>query len=173
MPNLTSWGRQENRSPSVHREDERNPLLSLRREMDRLFEDAFRGFGLGFNMPRFGLSAVGQPNWPSIEVSDSETEVRVVAEVPGLSEKDVELTLEDGMLCIRGERQAATEDKGRGYSERFYGQFERRIALPSGVQEDKAEARFEHGVLTITVPKAPGTENRRRIPINAQAETKH
>lgn len=165
MRDLIPWGRHESRVPSMYREEDRNPLLSFRREMDRLFEDAFRGFG----MPSFGAGRALA--WPNVEVSERDNELRVTAEVPGLSEKDVELTLEDGMLTLRGERKSESEDKDRGYSERFYGRFERRIPLPAGVDEEKAIARFENGVLTVTIPRSPGAERGRRIPINA--ETKH
>ena len=167
MRDLIPWGRQESRVPALYRDEDRSPLFSLRREMDRLFDDAFRGFG----MPGVGLGFGRGAAWPNIEVSETEKEIRVVAELPGLNERDVELTVDDGLLCIRGERRSETEDKDRGYSERFYGRFERRIALPSSVDEDKATARFENGVLTVIVPKSPEAERGRRIPINA--DTKH
>jgi HSP20 family protein len=160
---LIPWGRQENRAPTLYREDSRDPFTTLRREMDRLFDDTFRSFGL----TAFGRGAA----WPSVEVSETDSEVRVTAEVPGLAEKDIELTLDNGLLTLRGERKSETEDKDRGYSERFYGRFERRIALPTSVDEEKANARFDNGVLTVTLPKSPEAERGRRIPING--ETKH
>lgn len=161
---LIPWGRQtsSNQAPVPYRESEMTPFFGLRREIDRLFDDMFR-------MPSLaGLSATA---WPSVEMSDSEREIRVSAEIPGLSEKDVELTVHDGVLSIRGEKKSETEDKNRGYSERWYGRFERRIALPSGVEEDKAEASFRDGVLTVTLPKLAEATNGRRIPING--ETRH
>ncbi len=161
---LIPWGRQtsSNQAPVPYRESEMTPFFGLRREIDRLFDDMFR-------MP--SLAGVGTMTWPSVEVSDSDREVRISAEIPGLSEKDVELTVHDGVLSIRGEKKSETEDKNRGYSERWYGRFERRLALPSGVQEDKAEASFRDGVLTVTLPKSVEATSGRRIPINA--ETKH
>jgi len=161
---LIPWGRQtsSNQAPVPFRESETTPFFGLRREIDRLFDDMFR-------MPSFG--SVGAMTWPSVEVSDSEREVRISAEIPGLSEKDVELTVHDGVISIRGEKKSETEDKDRGYSERWYGRFERRIALPSGVEEEKAEASFRDGVLTVTLPKSAEATSVRRIPINA--ETKH
>jgi HSP20 family protein len=161
---LIPWGRQtsSNQAPVPYRESEMTPFFGLRREIDRLFDDMFR-------MP--SLAGVGTMSWPSVEVSDSDREVRISAEIPGLSEKDVELTVHDGVLSIRGEKKSETEDKNRGYSERWYGRFERRLALPSGVQEDKAEASFRDGVLTVTLPKSTEATSGRRIPINA--ETKH
>jgi HSP20 family protein len=161
---LIPWGRQtsSNQAPVPYRESEMTPFFGLRREIDRLFDDMFR-------MP--SLAGLGATAWPSVEVSDSEREIRVSAEIPGLSEKDVELTVHDGVLSIRGEKKSETEDKNRGYSERWYGRFERRIALPSGVEEDKAEASFRDGVLTVTLPKSAEATSGRRIPING--ETRH
>jgi HSP20 family protein len=88
-----------------------------------------------------------------------------------MSEKDVELLMEDGVLTLRGEKKSQNEDKERGYSERMYGRFERRIALPHGVQEEGANASFRDGVLTVTLPKSAEAQKGRRIPINA--ETHH
>ena len=161
MRDLIPWGRQESRSPALFHEEERSPFMSLRRDIDRLFDDFFRSPLAGTS---FGRAMSG---WPSLEVSETDKEVRITAEVPGMSEKDVELLLEDGVLTLRGEKKSETEDKDRGYSERFYGRFERRIALPSGVDEDKAKADFRDGVLTVTLPRSGETERGRRIPINA------
>ena len=165
MRDLIPWGRQTSSAPVSYRDEESNPLLSLRRDMNRLVDDFFRGT---IPSPSFLWNTV---NWPNIEVNKTDREVRVTAEVPGMSEKDVELFVEDGVLTLRGEKKNETEDKERGYSERFYGRFERRIALPAGVAEDNAKADFRDGVLTVTLPKSPDAERGRRIPINA--ETKH
>lgn len=164
MRDLIPRSRQESRAPSLFRSDEASPILSLHREMNRLFDDIFRGFSAS-NAGR-GMAAR-----PSIEVNETDKEVQVCAEVPGMSENDIDLTIEDGVLTLRGEKKSETEDRDRGYSERYYGRFERRIALPSGVDEAKAGARFENGVLTVTLPKSPEAERGRRIPINGQ--TKH
>lgn len=161
---LIPWGRQtsSNPAPVPYREGQMTPFLSLRREVDRLFDDVFR-------MPVLAGSAT--MTWPSVEVVERENEVRVTAEIPGMSDKDVELTVENGTLCLRGEKKSETEDKDRGYSERWYGRFERLIMLPAGVDEDKANATFQDGVLTVTLPKSDEAVSGRRIPINA--ETKH
>jgi HSP20 family protein len=161
MRDLIPWGRQtsSNPAPVPFGGNQMSPFFGLRREIDRLFDDVFR-------MPAFSGSPV---SWPSLEVSDSDREVRISAEIPGLNEKDVELTVHDGVLTIRGEKKSESEDKG--YSERWYGRFERRIALPFGVEEEKAEASFRDGVLTVTLPKSAEGEGVRRIPINTQ--TKH
>ena len=162
MRDLIPWGRQGSTAPAQYQAQETSPILSLRREMDRLFDDLFRGTlpSIGSGLGR-GLSA-----WPNVELSETDREIRVTAEVPGMNEKDVELLLEDGVLTLRGEKKSETEDKDRGYSERYYGRFERRIALPSNVDEQGAKAEFKDGVLNVTLPKSPEAERGRRIPIN-------
>jgi HSP20 family protein len=140
--------------------EERSPFLSLRRDIDRLFDDFFHA-----PMASFGRGSTLQ--WPTVEVSQTDKEIRITAEVPGMNEKDVELLVEDGVLTLRGEKKSESEDRDRGYSERFYGRFERRIALPSGVDEEKAKAEFRDGVLTVTLPRNREAERGRRIPINA------
>ena len=162
---LIPWSQQSSSAPAIYRDEQRSPFLSLRKDIDRLFDDVFRG-----TMPSLG--AVGSMmTWPSVEVRNTDGELRVTAEVPGMSDKDIELLVEDGILTLRGEKKSETEDKDRGYSERFYGRFERRIALPTGVDHKAAKADFSEGVLTITMPKTEEAERGRRIPINA--ETKH
>jgi len=166
MRDLIPWGRQDNSSaPAPYNREESSPFLSLRRDVDRLFDDFFRGTVPSTSFLR---SSMG---WPSVEVSDTDREVRVTAEVPGMSEKDVELLMENGVLTLRGEKKSENEDKDRGYSERMYGRFERRIALPEGVKEEKASASFRDGVLTVTLPKSTEAQRGRRIPING--ETHH
>jgi len=166
MRDLIPWGREQSRAPTMFGGgDERSPFVSLRHEVDRLFDDFFRS-----PMPSFGFGR-GMTVWPSVEVNETETEVRITAEVPGMAEKDVELLLEDGVLTLRGEKKSEIQDKDRGYSERYYGRFERRIALPSGVDEENAKAEFRDGVLTVRLPKSAEAERGRRIPINA--DTRH
>ena len=163
MRDLIPWGRSSASAPS--RYEDVNPFVSLRREVDRLFEDAFRGFE---GLPGFaGLTGRGV-TWPSLEVSESEKEIRISAELPGLEEKDVEVLLGDGVLTLRGEKKSESEDKERQFSERYYGRFERRIALPAEVEADQVRASFRNGVLTVTLPKsAKAQEHVKRIPVNA------
>lgn len=161
MRDLIPWGRQESSSPALYRDEERSPFLSLRREMDRLFDDFFRSpmlTGGGFG---------GFAGWPSLEVSETDNEVRIAAELPGMNEKDVDLTVHDGVLTLRGEKKSEREDKESGWSERSYGRFERRIALPDGVDEGACQATFRDGLLTVTLPKREEERRGRRIPINA------
>jgi len=165
---LIPWSRQENRLPvpvSGESDHSGHPLMSLHREVNRLFDDVFRGFGMPA-LAGFDRSLA----WPTLELGETDKEVRVTAELPGLDEKDVEITVEEGVLTLRGEKKSEVEDKDRGYTERSYGRFERRIGLPRGIERDKANATFKNGVLTVTLPKSEAAnENVRRIPVNAQA----
>ena len=109
-------------------------------------------------------------SWPHVELGETDKEIRVTAELPGLDENDVELTVEEGVLTLRGEKRAEVADKDRGYSERSYGRFERRIGLPQDVDRDKVTATFKNGILTVALPRTEAAnENVRRIPVNGKA----
>ena len=165
---LIPWSRHENRlsvSAGAQRDRDDHPLLSLHRDVNRLFDVVFRGFGAP-SLGGFERSFA----WPNVELGETDKEIRITAELPGLDEKDVELALEDGVLTLRGEKTSEIDDRDRGYSERSYGRFERRIGLPKGIEADNANATFRNGVLTVTLPKsAASNENVRRIPVNSKA----
>ncbi|MBP0583399.1 Hsp20/alpha crystallin family protein [Labrys sp. LIt4] len=149
---LIPWGRNSaGQLPSFFREGDRDPFLSLHREMNRLFDDAFRSFDT--RLPNVGRIGSSGANWPSVEISDNEKEITVTAEVPGLAERDIEVFLSEGVLTVKGEKRSETEDKEKQFSERFYGRFERRIPVGFEVEEEKISARFKNGVLTVTLPK--------------------
>lgn len=153
--------------PAAYRDLERNPLLTLHREMNRLFDDMWRGFDAP--MPVLGRASAWEPAWPSVEIADTGKEMKVTADLPGLDEKDVEVTLENGILTLSGEKRAETDDKVRQFSERYYGRFERQIPLGSEIEEDKVAASFRNGVLTVTLPKSPTAQTRaKHIAINGK-----
>lgn len=159
---LIPWNR-SSRVPVRHAEDG-NPFFPLHYEMNRLFDEAFRGFDIA----PFGLDRVftGAWSWPNIEVSETDKEMKVIAELPGLEQKDVEVKLSDGLLAIKGEKKTETQDEDRLFSERYYGRFERRIPVED-IEEDKVSASFRNGVLTVTLPKLPEAQRQaKRIPIN-------
>jgi HSP20 family protein len=141
-----------------------DPFLTLHREMNRLFDDAFRGFG---TLGRLGSPLMeGQFGWPRLELSETDKAVTVTAELPGLTEKDVQVEIANGVLSIRGEK-AERSDESKFVSERYYGSFQRQIPL-EGVEEDKAQADFKNGVLTVTIPKLEqSNRNVKRIAINS------
>ena len=132
--------------------------------MNRLFDDVFSGFGLA----SAGLRMMeGRFGWPNVELTETDKALKVTAELPGLDEKDVQVELANGVLRIRGEKKVESEDNGKLFSERYYGSFERQIPM-DGVQEDKAEATFKNGVLTVTLPKSEeARQSVKRIAINS------
>ncbi len=145
-------------------EGERDPFMMLHREMNRLFDTAFRDFDL--RMPSLGGS-YRRHAWPSLEISDGDAEIRVMADIPGMDEKDGGVLLDDGVLTLHGEKHAEAEDKDMRFSERFYGRFERRIPLGIEVDEDKVSATFRNGVLTVMLPKTKRAQAKaKRIAVN-------
>jgi HSP20 family protein len=158
ITDLIPWNRSRN-MPAARQTD---PFVALRREMDRVFDSFFRGFDL----PMTGNPAWSIGTWPHVEVSETDNEVKLVAELPGMEEKDVKLTLNEGRLTLKGEKK--TETDGAVYSERWHGQFERTVQLGPDVDPDKIKAEFKNGVLTVTVGKRPEAERQvKRIAINA------
>ena len=131
---------------------EQNPLATLQRDMNRAFE----AFWSHASRPFGGLAAFGN-GVPRSDVVETDNGVEVTIELPGLEQKDVEVTLTDEALTIRGEKQIERKEEKRGYyvSERSYGSIFRTIPLPAGVDSDKAEAMFKNGVLTIRLPQRP------------------
>lgn len=160
---LLPWRRDNaNPAPAPFQDNDSDPFFALHREVNRLFDNALRSLG---SRPFNGFAAL-EGNWPSLEVSDGEKEIRIVAEMPGMDEKDIEILLSDGVLTLKGEKRSETDDKDRQYSERYYGRFERRIPLGFEVDESKVDARFDKGILTITLPKSETALSRvRRIAI--------
>jgi HSP20 family protein len=162
MKDLIPWNNR-GREVGIHRDTDVHPFFALHREMNRMFDDVFRGFDLA---PFGATRALNGMGWPQIDIDETDKEVRVTAELPGLEEKDVSLELANGVLSISGEKRSESEDKARRFSERYYGRFERRIPLDD-VDEDKATATFRNGILSITVPKSAEAKSKvRRIAIN-------
>jgi HSP20 family protein len=150
------------------------PFESLRREIDRLFEDFDGGFWHAparrlFEYPPFGRSELSITT-PAVDVAETDKEYEVTAELPGMDEKDIEVKVSNDVLVIRGEKHAEHEEKKKDYyfSERRYGSFERSFGLPSDVDADKIEAAFKKGVLKITLPKsAEAQKNEKKIAVKA------
>lgn len=157
LKSLIPIGRQR----SVARTD--NPFLSLQQEIDRLFEDFTRGF------PALGAGVSGALV-PTMDVSETDKEIEITAELPGLEEKDVQINVADNVLTIRGEKKAEKDEKDKNYRlvERSYGSFERSLELPKGVNIDAIKATIDKGVLKVTVPK-PVPAQTRKIEVKAAA----
>ncbi|MGQ9365974.1 Hsp20/alpha crystallin family protein [Azospirillum sp. A39] len=145
-----------------------DPFTELRERMDRMFDGMF-----GYLEPFGRLRGVAPPVvMPHVDIAETADALTITAELPGLDEKDVTLTLLDGVLTLKGEKKAEKEEKDeqRSYHlvERSYGAFTRSFRLPETVDPDKVTATFEKGVLTVTVPKtAEGRERVRTIPVGA------
>lgn len=136
------------------------PFASLHREMDRMFDNFLRGVG-DFDAPRVSPATI----WPSIEIRETEERIEVIAEVPGLTKAEVEVTLHDGILTLRGEKRL--EQSGTCYSERWRGAFQRDIPVGEDVDSEKVKAAFKDGVLTIALSKKPEAQRDvKRIAIN-------
>src|SRR5689334_8672822 len=145
------------------REDD-NPVAALQRDINRIFDGFWRQFD-----PPFGAvdRALG-PAGPRAEVAETEDRVEVSVELPGMDDKDVELSVTDDVLTIKGEKKVERADSRRGciLSERAYGSFHRSIPLPPGVDTDEASAEFRKGVLTVTLPKTAVAQSRvKKIPV--------
>ena len=163
LRDLVPWNN-SSRKVSVPGNETSNPFLALHREMNRMFDEAFRSFDIS----PFGSSSM--MGWPSVELNETEKEVKVLAELPGLDQNDVAIELSDGVLTISGEKKSETEDKERRFSERYYGRFERRIPIDD-VDQEKVAASFKDGVLTVTLPKLPTTQRKvKRIAINGSKQ---
>lgn len=164
--NLIPWRRGNVQTPTVFRDDDRNPFLALHREMNRLFDEAFRGFD--WRWPSFGsVFSSERGGWPSLEVAETDKEWKVSAEMPGMDEKDIEVLVDDDTLTVRGEKRSEVDDSDKQFSECYYGRFERRVPLPPDVETDRAHAKFRKGVLTVTLPKNATARSRvKRIEIN-------
>lgn len=159
MRNLAPWNRNRN-LPVARGSEGENPFLALHREMNRMFDDFTRG--LDVPAGQFGWNG----SWPQMELSETDKEVRVVAELPGLEEKDIELTLNENVLTIEGEKES--ENESPTYSERWHGKFQRSIQLGADVDPEKVEAAFKNGVLTVTLLKREDSQSKvKRIAVKS------
>ena len=135
-------------------------MTGLRKEMDRLFDRFLKPEWP--EMPTLG-------EWePTLDVGETKDALTVKAELPGVEQKDIGVSLQDGVLTIKGEKEAEKEEKDKRYHrvERSYGAFFRSISLPAAVEADKVTATFKDGVLTVTLPKAPEAKGT-TIPVKA------
>ena len=147
-------------------------LDNLRREVDHLFDQFDRGF---LHNP-FRRSVFDSPfayldvttSLPAIDIAEKDGAYEITAELPGMDEKDIEVTASGGQLVIKGEKRERKEEKKKDFylSERRFGSFERRFGVPDGIDADKISAQFQKGVLTVTLPKSPAAKSaEKKIPI--------
>jgi HSP20 family protein len=134
------------------------PIFGLRREIDRLFEDTFARDGNSWT--------------PAVDIKETGSEIRLELELPGLKPEDVEITAENGVLTIRGEKRVERKEGDENryqVIERTYGTFMRTFQLPQGVDEEQIKADFDNGVLTLHIPKA-ALPQPKRIEISATGQ---
>ena len=150
---LTLFNR--NRNAPALTENADAPFLQLHREMNRLFDDFFTDFGSSsFFAPATGSGARAI----HIDVKDAGKALQIEAELPGVSEDDIDVEISDNLLTIRGERR--DEEEKEGVSRRSYASFQRSMSLPFDIDPDAVEAKFKNGVLKLTLPKPAELEAR-------------
>jgi len=146
-----------------------DPFLSWQHGMNRLFDEVFHGSRLPAMEREEGMIV------PQINVSETDTEMRITADLPGVAEKDIDITLDDDILTIRGEKKLEKKEDKENYHfvERSFGQFQRSIRLPQSINVDQVHAHVVDGVLTITLPKNAAKERTRHIKVGSGASTSH
>jgi HSP20 family protein len=150
--NILPLRRRGNNLPARREND--SPVMAIQNEMNRMFDQFFNDPFTMLSVPTMRSVADFMPR---IDVSETDAAMHVTAELPGMDEKDISLSLENDALIISGEKKNDVEEKGKNYHrvERSYGSFQRAIPLVSDIQTDKVEASFRNGVLNITLPKTP------------------
>jgi len=134
-----------------------NSLFDLHREIEQIFSNAFRGF----DVAPFSATETEGMLAPRLDIAETQNEYQVSAELPGVDEKDLKVTLEKGVLTITGEKKSESEEKGKNWhrSERSYGSFHRAVSLPQDADPDKISASFKRGVLQVSVAKKPAPKS--------------
>jgi HSP20 family protein len=147
-----------------------DPFLSLHREINRMFDDVFRG------SPAWGARGGEGSNFvpAHMDVSETESQVRICTELPGVNQDDVEVTIDDDTLTVRGEKKLERKDDKENFRfmERSYSTFQRSLRLPFPVDPDQVQAEFNNGVLTVTLPKTKAQERSRRIQVQGSGQTR-
>jgi HSP20 family protein len=141
---------------------------AFRSDMDRLFDRFSTGFGLPSWPRAFDLEPAATYSAPAVDVAETEKAYTVTAELPGMDEKDIDVSVTGDLLVIKGEKRQEKEEKEKNYylSERSYGLFQRAFTLPTGIDRDKIAAEFAKGVLTLTLPKsAEAQEKQKKIEV--------
>jgi len=145
----------------------RDPIAEMRSEMDRLF-DTFLGRSFFGRPAPSGSAEPATTLAPNVDIRENDKEIIVEAELPGIEEKDIQVTVRDGVLSLKGEKKSERDEKKDTYHviERSYGSFERSFALPDSADQDQIKADFNKGVLRVVVPKrAEAAKAEKKIPI--------
>lgn len=171
VSSLIPWKKRKNNEVEVLRPRYEDPTYDLTRGMSDMMEHVMRRFDSEFGLtPWFRDETTFGPMMPDVDIAETDDDVTVSADLPGLDEKDIKVTLDGDTLTLRGERKHEREEKHKNYyrSERSYGTFVRSVALPEGIDRDNVKATFKKGVLNVRIAKLPGTKtSRRHIPVEA------
>ncbi len=145
--------RRHSARPLTVRREEVSPFAALHEEMDRLFDDFYRAFE---GWPWARLAPATEGYMPQVDVSEDDDHVVVTAELPGLEEKEIDISVAGDTLTLKGEKREERETKSKDYvrTERTFGAFRRTIQLPCEVEDKGASATYKRGVLTVTLPKS-------------------
>jgi HSP20 family protein len=147
---LVPWRHDSKSQTPARRDDLLDPFVAFRREVDRMFDGFFDGFG------RPGRSLTGWSDLtPTMDLVENDKDLTITAELPGLDEKDFEVTVAGDLLTLKGEKKSDHEQRNGDsyYAERRYGSFTRSVRLPFEVKDDAVEAKYDKGVLTVRIPK--------------------
>jgi len=149
MANLINW--KKSVPVSIEKIQRKNPFIGLQSELDKTMRDFYNMF----EMPSVFDKFEGLTISPLIDLVDDKGSFKIEAEMPGLGEEDIKVSISDGMLTIRGEKTTSKQDEDKNYLSReiSYGCYERSIALPDTVDIDKAKASFKKGMLWVNIPK--------------------
>ncbi len=154
--NLIPWQRKRGSDLAVRRETD--PILSLQNEINRMFDTFFED--------PFGLQTMEELEGfvPSIDVYETDKDITVEVELPGMDEKDIDITINDNVLTISGKKESEVTEKDKSYyrHELSYGSFQRSIELPGDIDEDKIEATYKKGVLKVVLPKTEQSVSQRK-----------
>jgi HSP20 family protein len=150
------------RTPNVAERPAGNLFTSLQREIDRVFDDFTRGWP-SLRMANTDLT-------PRMDIAETDKDIEITAELPGLEEKDIQVNIADNVLTIKGEKKAEKEEKDKNYHvvERSYGSFYRALNLPTGINADAIKANLANGVLKVTVPK-PAAAQPKKVEVKTAA----
>jgi HSP20 family protein len=123
------------------------------RTRDSIFDDLFNEL---YSLPTSFLSKSGMDLSPRIDISETDNEYKIEAELPGINQKEIDVKIDNNILTIKGKKEDIKEEKEKNYHlrERYYGAFQRSISLPNNIEPEKIKASFENGVLNISVPKS-------------------
>jgi HSP20 family protein len=163
----------DGKTAAVRARHESEPLHRLRQEVDHLFDNFLTGFPRSmFDVEPFWRREPAWDTLPAVDLIDKDKSFQITAELPGMTENDVEVRLANGVLTIQGEKKEEKEEKKKDYylSERRYGSFQRSFQVPESVDVDKIDATFKSGVLAVTLPKKADAVAKpaKKIPVSAK-----